>query len=197
MGPARSAGGSSGGAAVALACRMVATADGSDTGGSLRNPAAWNNVVGFRPVDPRRAPRRTGQPVDAAEHRGADGPHRRRRRPAARRARRARPPRPDAPPDRPARRDHPPGPAAARGLVARPRAPGRARATRRARRAPRWRWSDLGWDAVDANPDLPAPSDSFRVLRAWTSPTARRPASATAATRSRRRSRTRSAAARR
>ena len=46
----RTAGGSSGGAAVALTCRMVATADGSDTGGSLRNPAAWNNVVGFRPT---------------------------------------------------------------------------------------------------------------------------------------------------
>jgi amidase len=45
---ARSAGGSSGGAAVALRCAMVAVADGSDTGGSLRNPAAWNNVVGFR-----------------------------------------------------------------------------------------------------------------------------------------------------
>ncbi len=47
--PARSAGGSSGGAAVALALRMVPVADGSDMGGSLRNPAAWNNVVGFRP----------------------------------------------------------------------------------------------------------------------------------------------------
>ena len=46
----RSAGGSSGGAAVALACRMVAVADGSDMGGSLRNPAAWNGVVGFRPT---------------------------------------------------------------------------------------------------------------------------------------------------
>ncbi len=45
----RSAGGSSGGAAVALATGMVAVADGSDVGGSLRNPAAWNNVVGFRP----------------------------------------------------------------------------------------------------------------------------------------------------
>jgi amidase len=45
----RTCGGSSGGAAVALACRMLPLADGSDMGGSLRNPAAWCNVVGFRP----------------------------------------------------------------------------------------------------------------------------------------------------
>ncbi|MFD1508236.1 amidase [Lacimonas salitolerans] len=45
----RSAGGSSGGAAAALACRMVSVADGSDVMGSLRNPAAWNNVYGMRP----------------------------------------------------------------------------------------------------------------------------------------------------
>lgn len=44
----RSAGGSSGGAAVALALRMLPVADGSDFGGSLRNPAGWNNVFGFR-----------------------------------------------------------------------------------------------------------------------------------------------------
>ena len=42
------AGGSSGGAAAALASRMVPLADGSDYGGSLRNPAGWNNVFGFR-----------------------------------------------------------------------------------------------------------------------------------------------------
>jgi amidase len=47
--PSRSAGGSSGGAAVALAMRMLPVADGSDFMGSLRNPAAWNNVFGFRP----------------------------------------------------------------------------------------------------------------------------------------------------
>ncbi len=47
--PTKSAGGSSGGAAVALALRMLPVADGSDFMGSLRNPAAWNNVFGMRP----------------------------------------------------------------------------------------------------------------------------------------------------
>ena len=47
--PSRSAGGSSGGAAVALATGMISIADGSDMMGSLRNPAAWNNVYGMRP----------------------------------------------------------------------------------------------------------------------------------------------------
>jgi amidase len=45
----RTAGGSSGGAAVALALRMLPVADGSDYGGSLRNPAGWNNVFALRP----------------------------------------------------------------------------------------------------------------------------------------------------
>lgn len=45
----RSAGGSSGGAAVALATGMTALADGSDMMGSLRNPAGWAHVYGFRP----------------------------------------------------------------------------------------------------------------------------------------------------
>lgn len=51
----RSAGGSSGGAAVALATGMLPIADGSDLGGSLRNPASFNNVVGLRPSPGRVA----------------------------------------------------------------------------------------------------------------------------------------------
>ncbi len=46
----RSAGGSSGGAGAALAAGMLPIADGSDLGGSIRNPASFNNVVGLRPT---------------------------------------------------------------------------------------------------------------------------------------------------
>jgi amidase len=67
----RSAGGSSGGAAAALAARMVCLADGSDLGGSLRNPASFCNVVGLRP-SPGRVPR---WPVtDPADILGVTGP---------------------------------------------------------------------------------------------------------------------------
>ena len=45
----KTCGGSSGGAAVSVACRMLPIADGSDLGGSLRNPTNYCNVVGFRP----------------------------------------------------------------------------------------------------------------------------------------------------
>jgi amidase len=51
--PAFTAGGSSGGAAAAVALRMLPFADGSDLGGSLRNPAAYNNILGFRPSQGR------------------------------------------------------------------------------------------------------------------------------------------------
>ena len=53
--PTKTCGGSSGGAAVALACGMLPLADGSDMGGSLRNPASFCNVVGLRP-SPGRVP---------------------------------------------------------------------------------------------------------------------------------------------
>ena len=51
----KTCGGSSGGAAVALACHMLPIADGTDLGGSLRNPASFCNVVGLRP-SPGRVP---------------------------------------------------------------------------------------------------------------------------------------------
>jgi len=67
----RTAGGSSGGAAAALAAGMVPLADGSDMGGSLRNPAAFCNVVGLRPA-PGRVP---SWPTDLAwSTLGVEGP---------------------------------------------------------------------------------------------------------------------------
>ena len=66
----KTCGGSSGGAAVALACGMVPLADGTDLGGSLRNPASFCNVVGFRP-SPGRVPRLHASPTDTL---GVHGP---------------------------------------------------------------------------------------------------------------------------
>jgi amidase len=62
--PGRSAGGSSGGAAAALAAGMVPIADGSDLGGSIRNPASFCNVAGIRPTAGRVASTRPGDAWD-------------------------------------------------------------------------------------------------------------------------------------
>jgi amidase len=67
----RSAGGSSGGAAAALAARLITLADGSDLGGSLRNPASFCNVVGLRP-SPGRVP--AWPFTDVADPLGVSGP---------------------------------------------------------------------------------------------------------------------------
>lgn len=67
----RSAGGSSGGAAAALAAALVPLADGSDLGGSLRNPASFCNVVGLRP-SPGRVP--TWPAWDAWDPLAVEGP---------------------------------------------------------------------------------------------------------------------------
>ena len=70
--PSRSAGGSSGGAAVALALRLLPVADGSDFMGSLRNPAGWNHVFGMRPSQ-GRVPAWPVQDVWVSQL-GSDGP---------------------------------------------------------------------------------------------------------------------------
>lgn len=70
--PSRSAGGSSGGAAVALAQRLLPVADGSDFMGSLRNPAGWNHVFGLRPSQ-GRVPMAPAQEVWISQL-GTEGP---------------------------------------------------------------------------------------------------------------------------
>jgi len=60
----KSAGGSSGGAGAALASGMVPLADGSDLGGSIRNPASFGNLVGLRPTPGRVASARPGNAWD-------------------------------------------------------------------------------------------------------------------------------------
>jgi len=67
----KTCGGSSGGAAVALACGMIALAEGSDMGGSLRNPAAFCNVTGLRTA-PGRVPKHA--PTLAWSTLSVDGP---------------------------------------------------------------------------------------------------------------------------
>ena len=69
----KTAGGSSGGAAAALALRMLPVADGSDMMGSLRNPGAFNNVFGFRPSFGRVPNNGEEQFVDQLGYNGAMG----------------------------------------------------------------------------------------------------------------------------
>jgi amidase len=66
----KTSGGSTGGGAAALACGMLPVADGTDLGGSLRNPASFCNVVGFRP-SPGRVPRLNARAGDTL---GVHGP---------------------------------------------------------------------------------------------------------------------------
>jgi len=66
----KTSGGSTGGGAAALACGMLPIADGTDLGGSLRNPASFCNVVGFRP-SPGRVPRLNARAGDTL---GVHGP---------------------------------------------------------------------------------------------------------------------------
>ena len=70
--PDKTAGGSSGGAGVALAQRMLSVADGSDFMGSLRNPAGWNHVFGMRPSQ-GRVPMQPATDVYIAQM-GTEGP---------------------------------------------------------------------------------------------------------------------------
>jgi amidase len=71
LNPKLTAGGSSGGAAVALALHMLPVADGSDMMGSLRNPAAFNNIYGMRPSH-GRVP--SGLPDLFCQQLATDGP---------------------------------------------------------------------------------------------------------------------------
>ena len=141
---ARTAGGSSGGAAAALAAGLVPVADGSDYMGSLRNPAAFCNVYGFRP-----SLGRVGSPPAESRLRGADR-HRR----------------PDGP--QPAR------PRRAAGDARRPARPScRSRSTRTRRRSPRRssrptpRGSGSAGSATSAATCRSSPGSSSSARRRW------------------------------
>jgi amidase len=170
----KTCGGSSGGAAVAVACGMLPFADGSDLGGSLRNPGNFNNVVGFRPTPgacPTTPHGRVGDDVGA----GADRAQRRRRRVPALGHGGPGPALADLDQPSPARAS----PARSRATSARCASPGGARAAGawRARghpvdraSAPCWRQrralESLGCIVEDAHPDLSGAGEVFHVLRA-------------------------------
>jgi amidase len=171
----RSAGGSSGGAAAALAARMVSLADGSDLGGSLRNPASFCNVVGLRP-SPGRVP--TWPSSDVTDPMSVTGPMARTVADLALLLTAISGPDPrvplalDAPP--PAITD----PARIPGLLARDLAGLRVAwsadlglpvdpAVRAVLRPARQQLVDLGCEVTDANPDLTGADEVFRTWRAF------------------------------
>jgi amidase len=171
----RSAGGSSGGAAAALACRMVATADGGDTGGSLRNPAAWGNVVGFRPtirMVPRINPGNAWMPIST------EGPMGRTVDDVALLLRVLAAPEPRDPMYRPIDLSAQVMPASRPVRVAWSRQLGVPVEASQldVLSGTRQTMVDLGWDVVDDEPELALAGPCFRVLRAWNianGPTAR------------------------
>jgi amidase len=171
----RSPGGSSGGAAAALAARMICLADGGDLGGSLRNPASFCNVTGMRP-SPGRVP--TWPLSDVADTFAVHGPMARTVADVALLLAVLSGPDPrvplalDAPPPALA------GPAAVTGLLGRdlrglkvawsadlglPVEP----AVRAALAPARQVLVDLGCEVIDAAPDLSGADEAFRAWRAF------------------------------
>jgi amidase len=171
----RTAGGSSGGAAAALAARMVCLADGSDLGGSLRNPASFCGVVGLRP-SPGRVP--DWPFAEVADVLGVSGPMGRTVADVALLLAVQSGPDPRAP----LALDAPPPPLAdpsgvlalldrdLRGLrvgwspdLGLPVDPDVRAALAPARQV----LADLGWQVTDAAPDLSGADEAFRTLRAF------------------------------
>ena len=165
--PTRSAGGSSGGAAAALVDGVIPLADGSDMGGSLRNPASFCGAVGLRP-SPRPGPRSGRTPTCGRPPRSvgrwlatwAISRYCCRCSPA---------PDPRSPthsvtPDFVRR----PGPATSpdSGSHSRPTSAAPSRSTPRSPGSSRRRPPLFG-NVADAHPDLPEADDTFRTLRAW------------------------------
>lgn len=166
----KTCGGSSGGAGLALACGMIPIADGSDLGGSLRNPGNFNNVVGFR-VSEGRVP---AWPSTMAWHgMGVKGPMARTVGDAALLLAAIAGPDPRAPLSisepgdiflRPLERDFRGVKVAwSRDLGGLPVDP-RVTAVLESRRGV---FSDLGCEVVEAEPDLRGADEVFNILRAW------------------------------
>ena len=171
----RSAGGSSGGAAAALAAREVCLADGSDLGGSLRNPGSFCNVVGLRP-SPGRVP---GWPLsDVSDQLGVVGPMARTVADAALLLAVLAGPDPRVP----LALDRPPpvltDPAQVPGLITRDLGGIRVAwspdlglpveaAVRQVLAGARQVLTELGATVVDATPDLAGADEAFRTLRAF------------------------------